>query len=100
MDSGAFAWDASRVELGQIGPDLASERLWPKGEPTWAVSSWSRLACALQSLNEDREVWTDWYEARLRGDPPDEAVEIARARVSEPAFGRGAREANQLLGRN
>jgi len=53
-------------------------KLWPQGLPEWATSLWSRLKTSLHQLDEDWEVWTDWYEARLDGRPVNEALEIAR----------------------
>ena len=36
----------------------------------------------LRRTREDWKVWTDWYDARLRGDPID--WELERARLQPP----------------
>ncbi len=46
---------------------------------------------------EDWGVWTEWYDRRLRGDPPNEALEIER--VTSPAipWDEGPRAVNKAL---
>ena len=93
----AVAWaDGARVAryaaradaLLLAGGDPAAIRavcaspLWPDGPPDWAEAAWSKLKAALPR-DEGWAVWTDWYEARLRGAPYDLALE--EARVLEPA---------------
>lgn len=60
--------------------------LWTKPTPNWATVSWGRIAEFLNDSRSGWEVWTDWYDARLRGGPthPDlsptanERIEVAR----------------------
>jgi hypothetical protein len=40
--------------------------LWPSGVPNWAESALSDLKAALP-IGQDRDVWIEWYEKRLRG---------------------------------
>jgi hypothetical protein len=46
---------------------LAIQALWPTRMPQWAAENWDKLKLALLEADEDWEVWTDWYESRLRG---------------------------------
>ena len=93
----AVAWaDGARVAryaaradaLLLAGGDPAAIRavcaspLWPDGPPDWAEAAWSKLKAALPR-DEGWAVWTEWYEARLRGAPYD--LPLEEARVLEPA---------------
>jgi hypothetical protein len=56
--------------------------LWPEGEPAAVGKAWASLKAHLLAADEGWEVWTDWYDARLRGDPVD--VELETKRVILP----------------
>lgn len=56
--------------------------LWPIDTPGWADTAWSRLRDHLLAANEGWEVWTGWYDARLRGIAPD--IDLEARRVIEP----------------
>jgi hypothetical protein len=64
----AVADDARVIEEYGLEPEeIARQPLWPNGMPPWAAVAWSALADSLLSRHEgDWEVWTKWYEARLR----------------------------------
>jgi hypothetical protein len=76
----AFLDDIQQVEEGLPAENLAALPLWPRGEMIDDVmKSWEGLKSLLFSINEDWEVWTEWYEARLFGRPPaEETLEVAR----------------------
>lgn len=75
----AYAADAASAADPEA---LARRPLWPGETPAWAQREWSALRDHLLAADEGWEVWTDWYEARLRGDPVD--VELETRRVIEP----------------
>ena len=86
----AAAGDADEIDAGlragghasAVAAALALRPLWPDGEPEWASEGWGRFKRALLVSGEnDWEVWTDWYEARLRGGPANEALEVARVMI-------------------
>jgi hypothetical protein len=84
--------DATMIDRGATGPEVAGHPLWPNGSPNWASDSWRQLKIALLGAGEGWEVWTDWYEARLAGDaaqPPNEALEIARAMIPDEIWEQG-----------
>jgi hypothetical protein len=62
-----------------------SSMLW-RQTPDWAFDRWAQLERALLDLNEDWQVWTDWYEARLKGGPADQVIEVARANIPKATW--------------
>jgi hypothetical protein len=78
--------DANAIDARVSQAQLVGSPLWLQGRPNSTEQAWQRLKAALLSANEGWEVWTDWYEARLAGDagePPNEALEIARATIPD-----------------
>ncbi len=65
----SYAADAAMLDQRTSPVTLAlSSTLWPN-VPDWAFEAWAELERALLDADEDWEVWTDWYEARLKGGP-------------------------------
>ena len=94
--------DATVIDAGATGPDVAGQPLWPNGSPSWASDSWRQLKTALLGAGEGWKVWIDWYEARLAGDggrPPDEALEIARATIADEIWKQGPTVVNAEIKR-
>jgi hypothetical protein len=52
--------------------------LWPSEPPDWADAAWSNLCDHVLAADEGWEVWTTWYEARLKGGPVDVDLETKR----------------------
>ena len=75
----AVEWDRRFLETGTeesrdpgttvLG--LCERALWPIAIPVWAGREWADLKDGLPDV-EHWSVWTDWYEARLKGRPADE----------------------------
>jgi hypothetical protein len=89
--------DATAVSSGRSAIELARTPLWPNGAPRWATEAWRTLKSDLLAANQDWEVWTDWYEARLIGDaadPPNEALELARATIPDEIWKQGPAAVN------
>jgi hypothetical protein len=98
----AAADDAAVIDSGGSGALLAGTALWPTGAPSWATNAWRDLKSALLAANEGWEVWTDWYEARLAGDaadPPNEALEVARAMIPDEIWKQGPAAVNAEIKR-
>jgi hypothetical protein len=88
------AADADELDRGSSAVTLAlSSTLWP-GQPNWAFDAWAGLEGALLDAKEDWEVWTDWYEARLKAGPADQVVEVARATISNQMWQQGPKVVN------
>jgi hypothetical protein len=74
--------------------DLAQAPLWYIGAPDRVAENWLKLKRALLALDEDWEVWTDWYEARLRGGPAIEELELARVMIADKIWRQGPKVVN------
>jgi hypothetical protein len=88
----ALAADGVQVAAGRSGGEIAGMPLWPAGAPVWVIGNWHALKSALLAADQNWLVWTDWYEARFAGDaadPPNEALEIARATIPDEIWKRG-----------
>jgi len=56
--------------------------LWRNTErPERNSESWLKIRRRLLAEDENWQVWTDWYEARLRGDPVDKWLELQRITI-------------------
>lgn len=77
----------------EIGP------LWPKGMPIGVANTWSALRTELLARSiEHWDMWIDWYEARLRGEPSNGEEEIARIlEVTEEEWAAGPAIANKKI---
>jgi hypothetical protein len=95
----AASADAEAIEHGTSAASLASQPLWPNGEPEWSRGQWIHLRRALLNLHQDWEVWTDWWEARRDGRPSDEALEIPRVLVGDDIWRQGPAVANAEIKR-
>jgi hypothetical protein len=90
--------DANALEVSQppgMPPHhLAVRPLWPTKPPKWVLENWQKLKSVLLAANENWEVWTDWYEMRLLGDPANEALEVARVTIPEEIWVQGPKVVN------
>jgi hypothetical protein len=91
--------DAEALESGVAPSALASTPLWAKTTPKWAAQNWDTLKGQLLARPAEYwDVWTDWYEARLRGEPGNEGEEIARIlEVTEGEWKAGPAVANKKI---
>jgi hypothetical protein len=91
------AADAELLEQDYDPVTLAlSSSLW-RQTPDWAFQGWAKLERLLLDANEGWEVWTDWYEARLKGGPADRVTEVARATMPKETWDRGAGTVNAQI---
>jgi len=98
----ALKEDAATIDLGGSGVDLIGQPLWTSGRLNSLANRWLELKDALLQLNQEWEVWTDWYEARLGGDavdPPNEALEVARATIPDEIWKQGPAVVNAEIKR-
>ena len=95
----AYGADAQMLDH-QVSPSvLATSQLWPGQMPDWAFEAWAELERALLDADEDWEVWTDWYEARLKGGPADQVLEVARATIPNDMWEQGPKAVNAEIRR-
>jgi hypothetical protein len=96
----SMAADADLLDQGLSPVSLAlSSTLWPGPMPDWAFNEWAHLERAFLDVNEDWEVWTDWYEARLKNGPADQALEVAIATIPTSTWDQGPRIVNAEIRR-
>jgi hypothetical protein len=87
-NASALASDRQYFDRGIPIEGLAVITLWPNGRiPDEFPKTWDELKSTLDALDEGWEVWTEWYEDRLAGHPPeDEALAVARVTLPEPMW--------------
>ncbi|MFT6581776.1 MAG: hypothetical protein ACJAU6_002217 [Alphaproteobacteria bacterium] len=95
---------ADALMVGESGGSLAllQAPLWAEDPPKWIMEDWISLKAALPT-EENWQVWTDWYEDRLRGlSHPDsrpmiEALERERVLISNEGWDKGPKHVNALI---
>jgi hypothetical protein len=96
----AITLDIDSLQAG-VTPALLLERpLWPPAKtPDWAIENWERLKQSLPE-GENWQVWTDWYDARLRGGHCNGKLEAARVlEVTQEEWEAGPTVANAKIKR-
>ena len=95
----ALAWDRHQIEAGNTALHLAISPLWPDMDvPAPIADRWKERKGILLSEQADWDIWIDWYEARLKGAPPEpEALAFARVTLPEPMWERGATLVNPAI---
>ena len=79
---------------------VADMPLWPGGTPIWAIKAWEQLKTSLSAAQEDWEVWIDWYEDRLAGQPSADAdLDIARVMPIDDLWEQGPKAVNAEIRR-
>ena len=78
----AIQRDAAAKASGKLVPDILAYKLWPRARPRWISQLWKELKQDLLAAQEDWDVWTDWYEARLQGKAYYEDRETAILRIA------------------
>ena len=74
---------AANHEESQALHELSLLPLWPGGTPDAILRNWDEMKAHLLVAGEDWQVWTDWYDDRLRGAPAHREVELNRVSVAE-----------------
>jgi hypothetical protein len=95
----ADADDGRSVDKGASASVLATRPLWLIHTPPWASDAWQRLEAALLKENQDWQVWTDWYRARLAGKCANESLEVARVLIADEVWKQGPRAVNVEIAR-
>ena len=93
------AADASTVERGASATEVARQRLWRDVIPKEARYTWRQLKYSWLVQNEDWEVWTKWYDARLEGKVSNEQLEVARVMIADEIWEKGAKVLNTEIRR-
>ena len=101
VDTGYDAlWVEVRADAYAVAGDDASAvadmQLWSGTRPEWARVAWDKLVAALL-IDEDWDVWIDWYEERLDGGSRGEAYEVVFASVPREEWDKGPAAANAWI---
>jgi hypothetical protein len=91
--------DALAIEQGVSADVLANSKLWPEGMPEWAQYAWVELKGKMLESNQGWEVWTSWYESRLLGERPNQALEIAHATIPDEIWEQDPQTVNAYINR-
>ncbi|MEM8626292.1 MAG: hypothetical protein AAGG47_22635 [Pseudomonadota bacterium] len=91
--------DAAALREGYGAAALMRRSLWADGEmPDALAEAWSALKARLLAREgEHWEVWTEWYEARLRGDPGNPNLEYERVTSPEIDWDAGPATVNAKI---
>jgi len=77
----AIEADAEFLEQGFSSVTLANSQLWPGRLPDWVMEKWDDLKTELLAALDNWNVWTIWYDDRLRGTPGHHDIEFARVTI-------------------
>lgn len=91
--------DARDLESGNTPSIFAPIRLWRPGAPTEIEVHWHKLRDHLLTANEGWEVWTDWYQDRLDGNPANEELEVTKALIPNEIWEAGPATLNAEIAR-
>jgi hypothetical protein len=83
----ALQSDRSFIDAGRTATDLSKTPVWTEGDfPTDVIPLWEELRATLLAMEQDWEVWTDWYEDRIYARPANSNLEIARLTLPEEVW--------------
>jgi hypothetical protein len=95
----ALSSDATRLEKGEAAPAIARSPLWRQGQPDQLHSLWREMKTALHAAKQDWQVWTIWYDDRLKGRVRDKTRELAYVRIEEALWDQGPAVVNAEIER-
>ncbi len=70
--------DCTALDNSMSTVELAQSRIWLNQYSKWFSEANSELKTALLPLNQDWDVWTRWFDARINGVRADEVLETRR----------------------
>ena len=93
-------WDSIRADIGALrkvnAAALMDLPLWLPEMPDWMKDAWAALQSNLP-LDQDWDVWIDWYKDRLRGGSRGEAHELVFATVPRDVWDKGPAAVNAWI---
>ena len=98
LDAGILSSDNKEEKHGpeNVVAVLSEMALWLDGIPIWTSRHWADFKNALPD-SETWHVWTDWYEARLTGQPLDELLEFKRINIANGDWEQGSSHVNAMI---
>ena len=98
VERDATCLDAGAKKTSTTTPieDLSALALWPQGVLVWASRRWAEFKDALP--HEERwGVWTDWYEARLVGNPGNSKLDMQKVTLAGKQWAEGPTKTNAAI---
>lgn len=89
--------DAERLAAALRPEILASSPLWEVTVPDKILLYWQNLKSFLLAQNQDWDVWTRWYEARVNGEPSNKDLDLAIATIPNEDWEKGPAHVNKLI---
>ena len=77
----AVDFDATGLQLGFSHQKVYEDRLWHSRMPGWIRGPWLAMQDHLLTADEGWQVWINWYQDHLDGNPVVEELELARALI-------------------
>jgi len=91
--------DIKVLEGGHNAVKLAGNKLWPGRRPAEINKLWAAMKKYLLAQDQDWEVWTNWYDARLAGKPTIKNLEIGRTKITDLFWDQGPAVVNAEIKR-
>lgn len=89
-----------RLLVAGLSPgELAGRTLWHDLLSTEFLADWNAVKFELRHLNQNWEVWINWYEARLDGARANAELEASRAMISRDIWAQGPEVVNAEIQR-
>ncbi len=95
----ALVEDGAAIERDRRPHRFESMGLWRGAAPVWIGQRWIGMSQTLIRYREDWDVWLDWYQSRLIGEPAQAEIELARLRVPEALWEEGPAAVNAEIRR-
>ncbi len=96
-------WHEVLSDASEANDIVALKPLWTEGMPQQLKRKWRNLSGLLIELDEDWQVWTDWYKDRLEGSftllgrPVNPELEDARSRIIQEEWEQGPTYVNAII---
>ena len=101
----AIIQDEILVESGNSSEEVASTKAWAESSSSARINNfpgefnrlWQSLKSFLLAQNQDWDVWTRWYEARVNGEPSNKDLDLAIATIPNEDWEQGPAHVNALI---
>ena len=93
----ALNLDYALIEAGTGSIQLAQSVLWHDKAPDWFKDANINLKNNLHQFDQDWNVWTKWFDDRIKGIVANKTLEARRALISQDNWDRGASRINSLI---
>lgn len=89
--------ESELLDSGSTANEIGRLPLWHSDAPYYLESQLSSLKSSLLAQNQDWDVWTRWYEARVNGEPSNKDLDLAIATIPNEDWEQGPAHVNKLI---